>query len=706
MQQRTGLTRIGLPCIGMILTTALVVGCTAKTPSTPEGKAPAASSTTANVAPTLGVDLAGIDKNVKPGDDFDAYANGAWRAKTEIPADRSSTGTFLQVFEKAEKRNAEIIQNIGKDNPAAGTDARKVADFYAAYMDEGAIEKRGLAAIDGELKAVDAIADKAQLSRALGEQVRADVDPLNSTNFDTEHLFGVFVAQSLTEPDKIVPYVLQGGLGMPNRDYYLAKDMAGVREKYLAYVTRLMELSGTTDAAAKAKAIVDLETKIAQAHADVVESSDIHKANNPWPMADWTKKAPGIDWPAFFEAAGLNGQPVVFAWQPKAIAKISALVAAQPLQTWKDYLRFHAINHGAGLLPKAYADASFDFYGSTLQGTPKQQDRWKRAIAATNNDLGDAVGKVYVDRYFPASSKAQVEDMVKNIVTAFDERLAALDWMTPATKAKAREKVKQMRVKVGYPDAWRDYAALEIRPDDALGNRLRAERYEYQHQLAKMTKPVDRGEWWMTPQTVNAVNLPLQNALNFPAAILEPPFFDPKADPAANYGAIGAVIGHEISHSFDNTGAEFDADGALRNWWTPEDMKHFKAAADALVKQYDAYEPLPGIHLKGAQVLGENIADVAGLTAAHMAYRKALGGKEAPVIDGLSGDQRFFLAFAQAWRGKVRDEALRAQIIGDGHAPGRFRAQTVRNLDPWYDAFSVKAGEALYLAPDKRVRVW
>ncbi|BCT93952.1 peptidase M13 [Lysobacter helvus] len=703
MQQRTG----------WILTTALVSACTLAAckpqpaaTTTPEAKTPPATASTA--APTIGIDLAGIDKGVKPGDDFDEYANGAWRKTAEIPADRASTGTFLVVFEKAEKRNAEIIQNAGKDNPAAGTPARKIADYYAAYMDEGAIEKRGLAAIDADLKAIDAIADKTALSKALGEQVRADVDPLNSTNFDTEHLFGVFVSQGLKDPAHNVATLLQGGLGMPNRDYYIGagKEMADARTKYQAYVTKLLELSGTPDAAAKAKAVYDLEMKIAKAHASVIESNDIHAIPDAWPVADWTKQAPGIDWPAFFEGASLSGQSSAVAWQAAAIKKLSALVASEPLDTWKAWLRFHEINHGAGLLPKAYADAAFDFYGTTLSGTPKQQDRWKRAIGATNNDLGDAVGKLYVDRFFPASSKAKVEEMVSNIVASFDERLAKLDWMTPATKDKARAKVKAMRVSVGYPDTWRDYGSLEIRPDDALGNRMRAEKFEYQHQLAKLGAPIDRGEWWMTPQTVNAVNLPLQNALNFPAAILEAPFFDPNADAAANYGSIGAVIGHEISHSFDNTGAEFDADGALRNWWTKEDMAHFKAAADRLVKQYDAYEPLPGLHLKGAQVLGENIADVAGLNAAHMAYVKSLGGKPAPVIDGLTGDQRFFLAFAQAWRGKTRDAALRAQIIGDGHAPGRYRAQTVRNIDAWYDAFGAKAGEALYLKPEDRVQVY
>lgn len=691
--------------IGWILTTALIVGCNAQSPSTPEANAPAAAATT---APTIGVDLAGIDRNTKPGDDFEEYANGAWRSKTEIPADRASTGTFLKVFEVAEKRNADLIRNAGKANPAAGTDARRIADYYAAYMDEAAIETAGLSAIDGELKAIDAIADRKALSRALGAQVRADVDPLNATNYDTEHLFGVFVSQPLDKAGPQVAYLMQGGLGMPNRDYYLAQDaeMAGNRDKYVAYVEQILSLSGTPDAKAKAKAIFDLETKIANAHANVIDTGDVHKANNPWATADYAKKAPGIDWPEFFGAAKLGDQQTVFAWQPQAIAKISALVASEPLDTWKDYLRFHTINQGAGLLPKAYADAAFAFYGTALQGTPKQTDRWKRGVGSTNNALGDAVGQIYIKEYFPASSKQQVESMVAGIVDAFDERLEKLDWMTAPTKAKAREKVKAMQVSVGYGDTWRDYSSLEVKPDDALGNSLRASRFEYDWQLAKLGKPLDRGEWWMTPQTVNAVNLPLQNALNFPAAILEPPFFDPKADAAANYGAIGAVIGHEISHSFDNLGAEFDADGTLRNWWAKEDMARFKAEADRLVKQYDAYEPLKGVHLNGQQVLGENIADVAGLTAAHMAYRKSLGGKEAPVIDGLTGDQRFFIAYAQAWRAKVRDAALRSAIIGGSHSPARYRAQTVRNLTPWYDAFSVKAGEKLYLDPKDRVLVW
>ncbi|GAA0704648.1 M13 family metallopeptidase [Dyella marensis] len=662
----------------------------------------------APAASASGVDLAGIDHAVKPGDDFNGYASGNWAKTAQIPADRSSTGIFLKVFEKAENRNAELIRDIGKSNPKAGSNERKIADYYAAYMNEAAIEKAGLAPIKAQLAEVDAIKTKADLARVLGGTLRADVDPVNATNWWTENLFGLFVTQGLEDPSHNVPYLLQGGLGMPNRDYYLNDDaqMKGYREKYQAYIAAQLKQAGVPDADAKAKAVLDLEIKIAKAQASIVDSEDVHKANNPWAMADFAKKAPGLDWNAYFSAAGLSGQKTVIAWQPEAISKLSALTASEPLQTWKDWLSFHTINHSAGLLPKAYADARFEFYGHTLNGTPKQRDRWKRAVGSTGDALGDAVGQIYVQRYFPASSKARVTQMVDNLKAAFNEHVDTLDWMSPATKQKAKAKIATLKVGVGYPETWRDYSSLEIRADDALGNSLRAEQFEYKHQLAKLGQPVDKGEWWMTPQTVNAVNLPLQNALNFPAAILEAPFFDPKADDAANYGSIGAVIGHEISHSFDNTGAEFDAEGRLANWWTPDDQAHFKAAGQKLVEQYNAYEPLPGLHINGQQTLGENIADVSGLAIAHAAYVKSLGGKPAPVIDGLSGDQRFFLAFAQSWRTKTRDAALRAQVIGDGHSPGSFRAQTVRNLDAWYDAFKVQAGQKLYLDPKQRVKIW
>jgi putative endopeptidase len=655
-----------------------------------------------------GVDLAGIDHSVKPGDDFDGYANGNWRKTAVIPADRSSTGIFLQVFQKAEQRNAELIKTAAASKAPAGSNERKIADYYAAFMDQAGIAKHGLSPLKPELTRIDAIKTPADLASVLGSQLRADVDPINATNFSTEHLFGLFVTQGLADSAHNVAYLLQGGLGMPNRDYYLAgdKDMANIRAKYQSYIATQLRNAGIVDADAKAKAVFELEMKIAKVQESLVESEDVHKANNPWNTADFASKAPGLDWASYLHAAGLDTQRQITVWQPSAIKGISALVASEPLATWKAFLTFHTINHSAGLLPLAFADASFDFYGHTLQGTPKQRDRWKRALGAVNNDLGDAVGQIYVKKYFPASSKAQVKQMVDNILAAFNDRVDQLDWMTAATKQKAKAKIATVRVGVGYPETWRDYSDLTIRRDDPVGNRLRAEMHEYKHQLAKLGQPIDKGEWWMTPQTVNAVNLPLQNALNFPAAILEAPFFDPKADAASNYGSIGAVIGHEISHSFDNTGAEFDAQGRLANWWTPEDQAHFKATGQKLVEQYNAYEPLPGLHINGQQTLGENIADVSGLTIAWIAYHKSLGGKPAPVIDGLTGDQRFFLAFAQSWRSKTRPAALRAQVIGDGHAPGRFRAQTVRNIDAWYDAFAPKPGEKLYLAPQDRVKVW
>ncbi|HEY0660117.1 MAG TPA: M13 family metallopeptidase [Lysobacter sp.] len=694
-----------------LLRSALFVALLLVAACKPESATPVAPSTpTAQqaVAPTVGVDLAGIDRSIKPGDDFEAYANGAWRAAAAIPDDRSSTSSFLVLVERAEQRNTDLIQGLAAGNPAVGSNERKIADYYAAYVDEAGIEARGLDPLKPELAKIEAIASATDLARVLGNGLRADVDPLNATNYHTANLFGAFVAQGLQDPEHNVATLMQGGLGMPDREYYLSgdKEMASNRQKYQEYVAALLELAGTADADAKAKRIVALETKIAKAHATLLDTMDVHKVAPPWSTADFAKHAPGLDWATYFDAAGLAAQPHVVAWQPEAIRKLSSLVAREPLQDWKDYLVFHAIDHSAELLPKAYADLHFGFYGTTLQGTPKQRDRAKRALDATNGALGDAVGQLYVKQHFPASSKAQVEDMVGNILAAFRERVDNLEWMSPATKAKAKAKAETMRVGVGYPETWRDYGSLEVKRDDALGNRLRAEQQEYRHQIAKLGKPVARGEWWMTPQTVNAVQLPLQNAMNFPAAILEAPFFDPKADAAANYGAIGAVIGHEITHGFDNTGAEFDAQGRLANWWTPEDAAHFKAAGQRLVAQYDAYEPLPGLHINGGQTLGENIADVSGLAIAHAAYRKSLDGKEAPVLEGLTGDQRFFIAYAQAWRNKMREQALRQRIVADGHAPGRYRAQTVRNVDAWYQAWQVKPGEDLYLDPQDRVRIW
>ena len=655
-----------------------------------------------------GVDKTAFDTRVKPGNDFEEYANGAWRARTDIPADRSSTGIFLTVSKIAEERNAAIIADAAKTPAAAGTDQRRIADYYAGFMDMAGIEARGLKPMQAELAAITALKTTSQLSQMLGANIRADVDPLNATDFGTQNLFGLFVSQSFDDPSRSVPYVLQGGLSLPDRDYYLSTEaaMAEVRREYLAYVTQIFTLAGLSDPAGRAARVMALETKMAQAQTSLVDSQDAHKANNPWSLGDFSMKAPGIDWNAFWPAANLGKQAQFIVWHPAAVKGLSALVAGQPLADWQDWLRFHRINEVTSVLPKAYDDAAFAFYGKALSGTPAQRPRDKRAQGAVNGALGDAMGRIYVQRYFPASSKADIQAMVKNILAAFDARVAALDWMAPATKAEARRKIGSMVVGVGYPETWRSYAALDIRADDPVGNLRRAQATETKHQLAKIGAPVDRGEWWMVPQTVNAVNLPLQNALNFPAAILEAPFYDPKRDAASNYGAIGAVIGHEISHGFDNLGADFDATGRLRNWWTKEDLARFEAQGQALVKQYDAYEALPGLHVNGTLTLGENIADVAGLTAAVAAYHASLGRTPAPVIDGMTGDQRLFLSYAQTWAAKAREKAIRAGIAGDGHAPARFRAQTVRNIDDWYAAFDVKPGDALYLAPDKRVKVW
>ncbi|MES2045471.1 MAG: M13 family metallopeptidase [Pseudomonadota bacterium] len=672
--------------------------------------ATAACTQTASTPPagTLpGVNQSYIDKGTQPGDDFNAYANGAWAKSATIPDDRTSIGVGFDVFKVAEQRNRELIEGMGKANAAAGTNERRIADYYAAYTDTAGIDARGMAPLKGQLDAIAALKDKGALSAALGAAMRADTDPLNASNFHTENLFGLFVTQDLNRPDVTIPYLMQGGLGLPDRDYYVSAkpEMAELRTAYRAYVEKLLTLSGVSDAAARADRIVALENKIAAAHFDIVASQDAHKAAS-WKKGDFATKAPGIDWAAYWNAAGLPAQQDFSVWQPEAITKLSALVASEPIQAWQDWMTFHTINQVTSVLPQPIRDASFDFYGKTLNGTVAQQPRDKQAIAAVNAALGDAVGKLYADKYFPASSKAEIQGMVKNIVAAFDNRLKALPWLAPATKEEARRKLSVLIVGVGYPETWRDYGSLEIKADDPVGNLQRARLAEYRHQIGKIGKPVDRHEWWMTPQTVNAVNLPVQNALNFPAAILESPYFDAKFDAAANYGAIGSVIGHEISHSFDNLGADFDSTGKLHNWWTAADLKHFEDSGKALAAQYDAYEAFPGLHLNGTQELGENIADVAGLTAAYEAYHASLGGKPAPVIDGLTGDQRFFLAFAQGWRTKMRDKSLRGRIATDVHAPAMWRVQTVRNLDAWYQAFSVKPGQKLYLAPEQRVHVW
>jgi putative endopeptidase len=654
------------------------------------------------------LDTVGMDKTVNPGDDFYGFANGGWMKATAIPADRAGFGLFSILDEEVSKRTAGLIQDAGKSKEGSGSDAGKIGAFYEAYMDENAIEKRGLTPLKGELDEIGAIADRTTLARVLGGQLRADVDALNNTNFHTDRLFGVWVSPDFSNPDRNVAYLLQGGLGLPDRDNYRntgAKDVE-LQAKYRAHIIAVLKLANVPDADAKGARIYDLERRIADAHVSRTDSEDVLKANNPWRLQDFPTRAPGLEWGSYFEAAGLAGQPMIMVWQPSGVSGIAALVGSQPVDVWKEYLTFHVIDRASRLLPQAFADERFKFYGTALTGALKQRDRWKLAVSATGAALGDAVGKLYVQRYFSPEAKAQAQAMVKNIVAAFGRRIDSLDWMSPATRAKAKAKLDTLYVGIGYPEHWQDYSALKVERDDALGNAQRSELVRYRASLAKLGKPVDKSEWAMTPQTVNAVNLPLQNALNFPAAILNPPFFDVAADPVENYGAIGTVIGHEISHSFDDQGSQFDAAGRLLNWWTPEDFAHFGSSADRLAAEFDAYEPLPGLHVNGKLTLSENIADVAGVSASFDAYRSAYGNKAAPDLGGFTGDQRFFLAFAQAWRGKQRPEALRNLLMTDGHAPGEFRADTVRNIDAWYKAFDIQPGRKLYLKPEARVRVW
>jgi predicted metalloendopeptidase len=649
-----------------------------------------------------------MDKSVSPGDDFFAYANGNWVKTTQIPADRSSVGAFLIADKERERQTRELLTGILGSRPAAGSNEAMIADYYNAFLNTDAIDRAGMAPAKADLDSIAGIADKRQLSAAIGSTLRADTDPLNATNYQTENLFGIFVTQGLATPGETLPYLMQGGIGLPEREYYLGGDskMAELRNQYRAYIATVMKAAGAPDPAAAAARILDLETKIARAHATREESEDFAKGAQVWSRADLEKRAPGIDWGALLGAAQLGGAPKFQAYHAGAIPKLAALVGSEPLQNWKDWLAFHTLNQQASVLPKPIRDASFAFNGTALSGAKQQRPRDQIALNAVSNALQDAVGNAYVDKYFPASAKAEVQKMVDNIKAAFARRVQAIDWMAPSTKEEALKKVRSIVVGVGYPDRWRDYSALRISADNPYANQKNAGLSEYRYQISKIGKPMDRNEWWMPPQLVNAVNLPVQNALNFPAAIIQRPFFDPKADAAFNYGAIGSVIGHEISHSFDNNGALFDSTGRLRNWWTPADFQRFQKAGGALAAQYDAYEALPGLKVNGKLTLGENIADVAGLSAAYDAYRASLGGKEAPVIDGFSGDQRFFIAYGQAWASKMLEPTLRQRVLTDGHAPGQFRALTVRNLDAWYNAFGVKPGQKLYLAPERRVKVW
>ncbi len=659
-------------------------------------------------APRHGIAVANIDPAVKPGDDFYRYANGRWIARTEIPPDRAGIGVFAILADRSSKNVAAIIEEAAKSKAPNGSNARKIADLYNAFMDEAAIEARGLKPLEPQLAAIAAIHDRRDLAVALGKTLRADVDMLNNAVFSTPNLLGLWVAPGFSDSDHYMPYLLQGGLEMPSRSYYLdeSQHMKDVRVKYYTHVAGMLRLADLDDSEARASRIINLEHDIAATHVSLADIEDIAKADNLWTRADFSEKAPGLDWDAYFDGAGLGQQKQFMVWTPSALTGEAALVASVPIETWKDWLRLHLIETYANVLPRALAEEQFSFFGEVMSGVQQQRPRWQLGVALVNADLGDAVGQIYAQKYFSPQAKAEAQAMVANLIAAYHKRISQLTWLAPSTRAEAQAKLNTLYVGIGYPETWKDYSTYEVRSDDAFGNAWRASVWSYQREIARIGKPVDRHEWSMEPQTVNAVNLPLQNALSFPAAILQPPFFDPEAPAVVNYGAIGTVIGHEISHTFDAEGSAFDSKGRVRNWWKPADHAHFEQQAEKLEKQYDAYEPFPGVHVNGKQTIDENIADLGGVAAAYDGYRASLKGAKAPMQDGFTGDQQFFIAFGQNWGSKAREAALRRQVLTDGHSPGQYRADVVRNIDAWYAAFGVKPGGTLYLAPDERVRIW
>ncbi len=655
-----------------------------------------------------GIAVQYMDRSVVPGDNFYEYANGNWIKQAVIPPDRAGTGVFMLLFNQSNKRTAALIQEAAHANAPADTNRGRIANLYNSYMNTAAVEAKGMTPITPQLKKIAAIRNKKELARALGESLRADVDPLNNTNFHTENIFGLWVAPGFRDSAHYAPYLLEDGLVLPTRAYYLSDNahMQQIRSAYHDHVVAMLKLANVSDPEMRATRILALEKAIAQTHLSLAENEDVHKANNLWTRSDFTAKAPGLDWATFFKAAGLANQQQFYVWQPTAFTGESALVASTPLDTWKDWLTFHMLEEYGSVLPKAVADEEFNFFGKTLYGVPQQSPRWERGVGVVNTYLGDAVGQIYAQKYFPPEAKAEAQAMVANIIAAFRQRIERLQWMNPATKAEAEAKLSTLYVGVGYPETWKSYTGYTVKPDSLFGNIWRGRLFRYQQQVGRVGGNVDRREWSMEPQTVNAVNLPLQNALNFPAAILQPPFFDPKAPAASNYGAIGSVIGHEISHTFDTEGSTFDSKGALRDWWTPQDLAHFNAATAKLAAQYDTYQPFPDLHVNGKQTLAEDIADVAGIAAAYDGYHASLKGAAAPAVQGFSGDQQFFIAFAQNWASKERPAALRQQVLTDPHAPAQYRADTVRNIDAWYSAFNVKPGQTLYLTPENRVRIW
>jgi putative endopeptidase len=648
---------------------------------------------------TWGVDLAGMDRSVKPGDDFFNYVNGTWAKNTPIPSDRSSYGAFAILRDLSEARVRQLVEGYPAGEPATGGEQAKVAALYRGFMDEAAIERTDAVPLLTRIAPIYQAKSKEDLAVLMGRSIGG----FGGT------FFGPGVNDDAKNPERYALYMGQSGLGLGDRELYLDAKFKPQKDRYQLYVAQMLEMAGWPTPKESAAKIVALETQVAQAHWTRAESRNRDKTYNPMSLADLQAQAPGFPWATYFPAAGVERSDRVVVGPVTAIPKLAQIFADADLQTLKAWQMFHTADDMSPLLSKRFADAQFEFRQKFLQGQPQQRERWKRGVALTENAMGETIGRDYVARYFPPDSKAKMDRLVTDLRAAMRARLERLQWMGPETKVEALKKLENFGLKIGYPDKWRDYTALQIVPGDLVGNVERAGRFEWDYRRNRIDQPVDEAEWGMTPQTVNAYYSPVKNEIVFPAAILQPPFFDPDADPAVNYGAIGGVIAHEITHGFDDQGRKGDWAGVLRDWWKPEDAAKFEAQAARLGAQYEAYEfpTVPGMRINGRVAMGENIADLGGVHLGLEAYRNFLGGKEGPVLDGFTPEQRLFMAWAQVWRTLWRDDALKQQLVNGPHSPGQIRAfAPLRNADDWYKAFNVQPGDKLYIAPENRVRIW
>ena len=662
--------------------------------------APEAPQTAAPPPPTSGLDAATFDKAVRPQDDLYRYVNGGWLARTEIPADKASYGGFIEANDRTQEQLRALVEAAAKAPGAPGTPQQKIGDFFTAFMDEARADSLGITPLASEFARIDALATKADLAAYFARQLKLGVGGA---------VIQGGVEGDAQEPTRSVLYLSQGGIGLPDRDYYLKADpkLQDIRTKYVEYVAQMLTAAGVADAKAAATGVMALETSLARAHWTNVENRDAVKTYNRVPVSELATRFPGMDWAAWTTELGVAKAPHLIVSQPSFFAALAKTVNTTPIDRWKAHLKFHAVDRFAPYLSSTLVNTRFEFRGKTLQGIQALQPRWRRALTNMDSALGELLGQVYVEKHFSPAAKARMDQLVENLRAAFRQGIDGLDWMSPETKKEAQAKLAAFRPKIGYPTKWRDYSAVEIRKDDLIGNMMRAIEADAAFQLAKVGKDVAPEEWGMTPQTINAYYNPIRNEIVFPAAILQPPFFDMAADDAMNYGAIGAVIGHEMGHGFDDQGRRFDAKGVLRDWWTAKDGEEFMRRAKGLSAYYGAKEPIPGVKVNGDLTLGENIGDLTGLVIAHRAYQMSLGGKTAPVMDGLTGDQRFFAGWAQAWRAKIRDEALRNQVMADPHAPDQVRGNgPLPHVDAFYTAFDVKPTDKLFLAPEARVKIW